>query len=176
MQNLLWNELLSKTVSKSTLWPQLHYIHQDLNTGEFAASDNRILLVEHNQAIPMFEWWNPDGTPANVQDLEFVKYSELILKIRNMPPSKSQGVILPEQMARVKKFIGAGGTVHTSGYYQLHISADGCRQAVIYAFDEEGKWRLLNTSEELMSECDTYEEAEQLGDILGCDYIIRRNR
>lgn len=172
----MWNKALSETVSKSTLWPQLHYIHQDMNTGEFAASDNRILLVENNGMPPLAEWWNPDGTVANVIDLEYVKYSDLILKIRNMPPSKLVGVILPEQRQRVREFIGAGGTVHISGQYELHTSPDGCRLAVIYAFDDKGKWRLLNTAEELIADFDDYESAKQFGELLGCDYLIRRNK
>lgn len=176
MQGLLWNKALSETLSKSTLWPQLHYIHQSLDTGEFAASDNRILLVENNGIPPLAEWWNPNGTVANVIGLEYVKYSELILKIRNMPPSKLVGVILPEQRQRVREFIGVGGIVHTSGQYELHTSADGCRQAVIYAYDDKGKWRLLNTAEELIAEFDSYEEAEALAQVLGCEYIIRRNK
>ena len=73
----LWHPALSTTLSISNKWPQLHYIHQDMQTGEFAASDNRILLVENNGTPPLAEWWNPDGTVADVQGLEYVKYSEL---------------------------------------------------------------------------------------------------
>ena len=176
MQGLLWHKALSKTVSKSTLWPQLHYIHQDLNTGEFAAPDNRVLLVERNGMPPLAEWWNPDGSVANVVGLEYVKYSELILKIRNMPPSKLVGVILPEQYQLVREFVGSDHNMHTSGQYQLYTSPDGLREALIYAYDDKGKWRLLNTAEELIAEFDDYESARQFGELLGCDYLIRRNK
>lgn len=176
MPDLLWNKALSKTISISNLWPQLHYVYQNPINGEFVASDNRVLLVENNGMPPLAEWWNPDGTIADVYGLEYVKYFDMILKIRNMPAMKSKGVILPEQLERVQQFIGAGGTIHTSGYYNYYVSADKRRQAVIYAFDEYGKWRLLNTSEELITECDSYEEAVNMGNILGCKYIIRRNK
>lgn len=166
----MWNKALSTTLSKSNKWPALHYIHQDIRTGEFAASDNRILLVENNGTPPLAEWWNPDGSVAVVQGLEYPKYYEWILKITNMPPSKLDGVILPEQYAKVREFIGADYNMHTAGQYQLFTSADGCRKAVIYAFEPKGKWRLLDLDENLIAEFDTYEEAQLMGD----NFIIRR--
>lgn len=172
MQGLLWNKALSETLSISNKWPQLHYIHQDMNTGEFAASDNRILFVERNGTPPLAEWWNPDGTVANVQGLIYPKYYDWISEISKLPPSKLVGVILPEQSQRVRQFIGTGGRVHTSGQYQLHTSADGCRQALIYAFEPKGKWRLLDTNEELIAEFDDYESAQ----LMGNNFIIRRAR
>ena len=130
------------------------------------------MLVENNGTPPLAEWWNPDGTVADVQGLEYVKYSELILKIRNMPPSKLVGVILPEQRQRVIKFIGADYNMHTTGSYQLYTSPDGCRLAIIYAYEPQGKWRLLDLDENLIAEFDTYEEARLMGD----NFIIRRAR
>lgn len=172
----MWNPILSTTLSKSNKWPALHYIHQDMRTGEFAASDNRILLVENNGTPPLAEWWNPDGSVAVVEGLEYPKYFELILDISNRPPSKLEGVILPYQVERVKQFIGADYNLHTSGPYQLYTSADGLRKAIIYAYESDGKWRLLDLDENLIAEFDDYESAKQFGELLGCEYLIRRKR
>ena len=98
------------------------------------------------------------------------------MNISNRPPSKLDGVILPSQLTKVREFIGTGGRVHTSGPYQLYISADGLRKAIIYAYESDGKWRLLDTNEELIAEFDDYESAKQFGELLGCEYLIRRKR
>lgn len=170
----MWHPALSITLSKSNKWPALHYVHQNMRTGEFAASDNRMLLVENNGTPPLAEWWNPDGSVADVQGLEYPAYYDWISDISKLPPSKLEGVILPEQLTRVREFIGADYELHSVGYWQLYTSADGCRKAIIYAYESKGKWRLLDTDEELIQEFDTYEDARLTGEILGCDYIIRR--
>ena len=67
----MWNNLLNTTLSKSTKWPALHYIYQNPKTGEWVASDNRVMLCELNGAIPMFEFWDAQGNPCDVEGLVY---------------------------------------------------------------------------------------------------------
>lgn len=188
---MFWHPALSTTLSISTLWPQMHYIYQNPENGEFVACDNRVMLVERNGTIPMFEFWTPEGDPANVQGLDYVDYQSRLKKAINdanmmwvkKPVTKQEFTyinelpVLTTDWNKVMEFIGAGSTV-CYGWHTVYVkSADNQRQAVISAFRTLRSWQLLNTAEEVINVCDSYQQVLELGKLLCGDnnFIIKEN-
>lgn len=187
----LWNDLLSSTLCKSNKWPALHYIHQNPTTGEWVASDNRVLLCELNGAIPMFEFWDAAGNPVNV-DLTYNSYENLIerviatvthttadIKRRKLFTFIGGCAVLTSDYDKVSQFIGANGVIkfkdiHTPIYF---ISSDKQRRALISPFEVDNvlkaRWKLLDTDEQELGEFNNWQEAHDMGEMFGCEYIIK---
>lgn len=191
-----WHPLLSATTYKCSQYPQLAYVYQNPVNGEFVASNNRTLLVEHNGAIPMFEWWTPDGSPANVQ-MQYVDYEGKLAEIKedcnrlfiNEIKSKKGFKFIGElafradELDAVLNFIGADRIINVGGvaYAPIYIhNADNTRQAVITPFETFDvftcQWDIFNESGELMTVCDSYQQALDMGLLLGCNYYIRTHK
>lgn len=186
-----WNPLLSETLCKSNKWPALHYIHQNPRTGEWVASDNRVLLCELNGAIPMFEMWDAAGNPVNI-DLTYNDYERLIERVLaaaapTTATIKRQGLftfidkcpVLTADYDKVLRFIGDIGEIrvkdiHTPIYI---VSADKQRRAVIGPFEHKNvfkaRWKLLDADESTIGTFNSWQEAHDMGEMLGCDYIIK---
>ena len=188
----MWNNLLNSTLSKSTKYPALHYIYQNPRTGEWVASDNRVMLCELNGAIPIFEFWNAQGAPCNVDGLTY-DYERILNQAIERCDSKcavsdikrkgrfafvGSRAVLNEELDKVLKFVGERHTIRWCSvdinvpiYFQ---SLDKNLQAVIMPIKNlNAGWRVLDVNEELITTCNTYEEAEMLGNTLGIDYLIR---
>jgi hypothetical protein len=185
----MWNKLLNSTVSKSTKWPALHYIYQNPVTGEWVASDNRVMLCELNGAIPMFEFWDTQGNPCDVEGLEY-DYERILNEAKERCDSvghiKYEGrfafvgdrAVLKEELDKVLKFVGerpmirwCSGDVNVPIYFQ---SLDKNLRAVIKPIKSlTSGWRVLDINEDVITTCSTYEEAEMLAEALGIDYLIR---
>lgn len=186
---MFYNPLLNETLCKSTKWPALHYVHQNPKTGEWVASDNRVLLAELNGAIPMFEMWDSSGNPANT-DLTYDDYEGLInrtveavdksitlshIKYKDVFAFIGELPVLKSDLDKVVKFIGTDCTikfkdVYTSIYF---ISSDKQRRALIMPLACTDKWRLLDTDESLIGMFNSWQEAHDTGEMLGCEYIIK---
>lgn len=188
-----WNPLLSETLCKSNKWPALHYIHQNPRTGEWVASDNRILLAELNGAIPMFELWDATGNPVNV-DLTYNKYEALIeFALQTVDKTTTTShithkglftfigdcAVLTSDYNKVIKFIGADGVIkfkdiHTPMYF---ISADKQRRALMMPITHnnvlKAQWRLLDDDENELGVFNRWQEAHDMGEMLGCEFIIK---
>lgn len=188
-----WNPLLSETLCKSTKWPALHYIHQDQCTGEWVASDNRVLLCELNGAIPMFELWDAAGNPVNV-DLVYHDYERLIEmvyaavdKTISASHTTRKGLftfigkvpVLTSDYDKVIKFIGVNGVIKFKDIYTpiYFISSDKQRRALIQPITHnnvlKARWRLLDADEQELGVFNNWQEAHDMGEMLGCDYIIK---
>lgn len=188
----MWNNLLNSTLSKSTKYPALHYIYQNPVTGEWVASDNRIMLCELNGAIPMFEFWNAQGAPCNVEGLKY-DYERVLKEAIERCDSRCsvsdilhQGrfafigdrPVLNEELEKVLKFIGERPTIRWCSrdvnvpiYFQ---SLDKNLQAVIKPIKSlTAGWRVLDVNEDIITTCNSYEEAEMLANALGIDCLIR---
>lgn len=191
--NIFWNPLLSETLCKSNKWPALHYIHQNQRTGEWVASDNRILLAELNGAIPMFELWDAAGNPVNV-DLTYNNYEALIeLALQTVDKTITAShithkglftfigdcAVLTSDYNKVIKFIGADGVIKFKDIYtpMYFISADKQRRALMMPITHnnvlKARWRLLDADENELGEMNNWQEAHDMGEMLGCDYIIK---
>lgn len=187
----LWNDLLSSTLCKSNKWPALHYIHQNPRTGEWVASDNRVLLAELNGAIPMFELWDAAGNPVNV-DLTYNDYETLIERVtaavdKTAPTIKRQKLftfiggcaVLTSDYDKVSQFIGANSVIKFKDIYTpiYFISHDKQRRALIAPITHnnvlKARWKLLDTDESELAVTDSWEEARDMGEMFGCDYIIK---
>ena len=188
---MFWNPLLTETLCKSRKWPALHYIYQNPKTGEWVASDNRILLAEDNGTPPLAEWWKADGTPANVLGLEY-PYERIIkdtLKEINLTTPitsiKPKGIftfignyaIKTDDFNKILSFIGNDGVVkYLKEFYQpvYFESSDKKRRALAMPFTRiDNGWTLLDTDENLITVCSSYEQAESVGNALGIEYIIK---
>lgn len=190
---MLWNSLLSDTLSKSTKWPALHYIHQNQRTGEWVASDNRVLLCELNGAIPMFEMWDSTGNPVNT-DLKYNDYEgliervcELVDKTTSASHTTHKGLftfigkqaVLTADFDKVIKFIGADGVIKFKDIYTpiYFISRDKQRRALMMPITTDDvfkiKWLLMDINEDVLGELDSWQEAHDMGEMLGCEYIIK---
>ena len=191
-----WNPLLSETLCKSSKWPALHYIHQNPRTGEWVASDNRVLLAEPNGAIPMFEMWDAAGNPVNT-DLTYNDYEALIEMVtsavdKTITPShiKRQGLftfigkcaVFTTDYNKVMKFIGDVGEIRFKDIYTAiyFINQDKQRRALIAPIQHDNvlkaKWKLLDTDELELGTFNSWQEAHDMGEMLGCEYIIKVNR
>lgn len=192
-----WHPALSQTTYRCAQWPQLAFVYQNPVNGEFVASNNRIMLIEHNGAIPMFEWWLPDGNPANVQGMSYVDYQSKLSEVQNdcnrlyvegvKPITYSKGfkfindlAFKADELDRVLDFIGAGRVINVGGvgYAPIYIrNADSSRQAVITPFETydvfKCQWDMFNEKGELMTTCNSYEECMDMGNLIGCNYYIR---
>lgn len=188
-----WNPLLSSTLCKSTKWPALHYVHQNPRTGEWVASDNRVLLAELNGAIPMFEMWDAAGNPVNV-DLTYNDYEALIDwaiaevdKTITLPHIKHKGLftfisncaVLKSDFDKVREFIGVDGVIKFKDIYTpiYFISSDKQRRALIMPIQHDNvlkaQWKLLDVDENELGVFNSWQEAHDMGDVFGCDYIIK---
>ena len=187
--NKIYNPLLNETLCKSTKWPALHYVHQNPNTGEWVASDNRVLLAELNGAIPMFEMWDSSGNPANT-DLTYNDYESLInwtvenvdktitlshIKYKDVFAFIGELAVLKSDLDKVIKFIGADATIKFKDVYTgiYFISSDKERRALIMPLAGTDKWRLLDTDESVIGVFNSWQEAHDMGEMLGCEYIIK---
>lgn len=187
----MWNPLLSSTLCKSTKWPALHYVHQNPRTGEWVASDNRVLLAELNGAIPMFEMWDAAGNPVNV-DLTYNDYEALIdwamqavtstanqVKHKGLFTFISNCAVLKSDFDKVREFIGADGVIKFKDIYTpiYFISSDKQRRALIMPIRHDNvlkaKWKLLDVDENELTVTDSWQEAHDMGEMLGCEYIIK---
>ena len=188
---MFWHSALSTTLSISTLWPQMHYIYQNPKNGEFVACDNRVMLIENNGTIPMFEFWNADGSPADVQGLEYVDYQSRLKQAINdagmmwvkKPVTKQEFTYIAElpvlttDWNKVMDFVGADRTIYYDRTIIYVKSVDGQRQAIISPFCSMRAWNLMNTAEEVISVCNSYKEAVELGQLMcGNNYIIKEKR
>lgn len=187
----LWNDLLSKTLCKSNKWPALHYIHQNPRTGEWVASDNRVLLCELNGAIPMFELWDADGNPVNV-NLTYNDYEGLIervlatvtqttadIKRRKLFTFIGGCAVLTSDYDKVREFIGANGVIKFKDIYTpiYFISSDKQRRALMAPITHDNvlkaRWKLLDADENELAQTDSWQEAHDMGEMFGCEYIIK---
>ena len=187
----LWNPLLSSTLCKSSKWPALHYVHQNQRTGEWVASDNRVLLCELNGAIPMFEMWDATGNPVNI-NLVYNDYEALIERVtaavdKTALTIKRQGLftfigncaVLTVDYDKVSEFIGDIGEIKYKDIYTpiYFISCDKQRRALITPFEHENvlkaRWKLLDTDESELGMFNSWQEAHDMGKMLGCEYIIK---
>lgn len=188
----MWNNLLNSTLSKSTKWPALHYIYQNPQTGEWVASDNRVMLCELNGAIPMFEFWDAQGNPCAVVGLEY-DYQRVLnqandwsdstlkadkIKYKDIFAYIGERMVLASEVKKVLKFVGPSPLIKYSKennsvpiYFQ---SVDKNLQAVIMPIKQPiTGWKVLDVNEEIITVCNSYQEAEAMGELLGVDYIIR---
>lgn len=187
----LWDSLLSETLCKSSKWPALHYIHQNPRTGEWVASDNRVLLCELNGAIPMFEMWDVAGNPVNA-DLTYNDYERLIERVtaateQTTARAKRQGLftfigkcaVLTADYDKVLRFIGDVGEIKFKDIYTpiYFISRDKQRRALMQPITHENvlkaRWKLLDTDESELGVFNSWQEAHDMGEMFGCDYIIK---
>ena len=188
-----WNPLLNSTLCKSSKWPALHYIHQNPRTGEWVASDNRVLLCELNGAIPMFEMWDAAGNPVNV-DLTYNNYEALIeLALQTVDKTITASnithkglftfigncAVLTADYDKVMGFIGADGVIKFKDIYTpiYFISSDKQRRALIMPITHnnvlKARWKLLDTDESPLGTFDSWQEAHDMGEMLGCEFIIK---
>lgn len=189
--SLFWHPALSTTLSISKLWPQMQYVYQNPRNGEFVACNNRVMLIERNGAIPMFEFWNADGMPADVQGLEYVDYENKLktaqndakrLFIKDVVYKKEftfidEFKVLTSDWEKVWDFIGIDIIINipTYGHKPIYVrNPDGSRQALIMPFKHCTQWNLLNDAEEVINVCDSYKQAQELGELLcGGNFIIK---
>lgn len=188
---MFWNPLLTKTLCRSAKWPALHYIYQNPESGEWVASDNRILLAEDNGTPPLAEWWNADGTPANMLGLEY-PYEKLIrdtlaginltAPITSIKPKGTFTFIgsyatTTDNFNKILSFIGNDGVVkyHKEFYQPVYFeSSDKKRRALAMPFKRvDNGFRVLDVDENLITVCDSYEQAESVASALGIEYIIK---
>lgn len=188
-----WNPLLSSTLCKSTKWPALHYVHQNPHTGEWVASDNRVLLAELNGAIPIFEMWDVAGNPVNV-DIVYNDYEVLIERTMQAVDKtitsshiKHEGLftfigncaVLKADYNKVREFIGADGVIKFKDIYTpiYFISGDKQRRALMMPITHDNvlkaKWKLLDADENELGVFNSWQEAHDMGEILGYEYIIK---
>lgn len=190
---MFFHPALGKTLSISTLWPQMHYVYQNPDNGEFVATDNRVMLIERNGTPPLFEFYTADGMPANVQGLEYVDYAGKLksamsdakfLFVREPVREKrftfiGDFKVLTSDWNKVLDFIGDDNVINVPSsvwYTPIYVrNADSSRQALLQPFKRCSSWKLLNTSEEVLSICKTYEEAVNLGSMICDQYLIKEN-
>ena len=83
--------------------------------------------------------------------------------------------MLKSDLDKVIKFIGADATIKFKDVYTgiYFISSDKERRALIMPLAGTDKWRLLDTDESVIGVFNSWQEAHDMGEMLGCEYIIK---
>ena len=184
---MFYSPLLNKAVSKLTRRGALQYVHQDPNTGEFVASDGKVMLVENNGTPFMAEFWDtitqmptdcadkyPDWSAVLLQAKkdacrcwlkELIKYHDGFTVFDNL-------YVSTKIYKLVEDFIGPDITINIRGLFGYPIyfrNADASRQALIMPYrlypEQIGKvdWKVTDPSGTIIYTTKDIREAELFG-------------
>lgn len=184
---MFYSPLLNKAASKLTTRGALQYVYQDPNSGEFVASDGKIMLVESGGAPFMNKFWDTiTQMPTNCAE-EYPDWRAVLLqgyKDANKPWSADRvrfqkGLAILNNLcvsaknyALVSEFIGPDMiiSVPNSLGYPIHFtSADKSRQALIMPYMlypetvDKAEWNVLDPSGTIIHTCKDIREAEIFG-------------
>lgn len=181
---MFYNSLLNKVVSKSNDRKVLKYVYQNPVNGEWVASDGQIMLIEHNEAIPMFKFWNPKtGNPVD-ENLEYLDYEHLLTaeetKLTGKVKDLGNGCTMLDDIQVISKnykiacdFVGAERLMSYTNQAVHIYNADKSRQAFLTVVHHNFKFKIKDKKGETINVFVTYNEAEEFASIMGNDFTIR---
>ena len=189
---MFYNSLLNKVVSRMNNRPMLKYVYQNPENGEWVASDGHIMLIEHNEAIPMFKFWNPEtGNPVD-EKLQYLDYEFALKGIQAQIKGKFTGKIsrVSDNLSKMGdvyvdsdlldvalEFVGPEHTINvpdTSGYGIYIHNNDKSRQALVVSINPKESYRVLDLDGETIFRFDTYKQARDFVLSMGNDFIVRK--
>ena len=189
---MFYNDLLNKVVSRMNNRPVLKYVYQNPENGEWVASDGHIMLIEHNEAIPMFKFWNPEtGNPVD-EKLQYLDYEFALKGIQAQIKGKFTGKIsrVSDNLSKMGdiyvdsdlldialKFVGPEHTINvpdTCGYGIYIHNNDKSRQALVVSINPKESYRVLDLNGETIFRFDTYKQAREFVLTMGNDFIVRK--
>lgn len=189
---MFYDSLLNEVVSRMNNRPVLKYVYQNPNNGEWVASDGYIMLIEHNEAIPMFKLWDPKtGNPVD-EKLEYLDYELALNTIKAQIVGKFTGKIsrVSDNLSKLGdlyvdsdlldtalKFVGPEHIINVpnalgSGIY-IH-NKDKSRQALVVLLFPEQSYRVLDLDGETIFRFDTYKQARDFVLSMGNNFIVRK--
>lgn len=184
---MFYSPLLNKAASKLTTRGALQYVYQDPNSGEFVASDGKVMLVENNGTPFMAEFWDTiTQMPTNCAE-EYPDWRAVLLRgVENANRLWfDDKVLLQDGFAifdrlytsakiyqLVKDFIGPDITINIPGLFgdPLYFrNADKSRQALIMCYQlypetvDKAEWNVLDPSGTIIHTTRDIREAELFG-------------
>lgn len=184
---MFYSPLLNKAASKLTTRGALQYVYQDPNSGEFVASDGKIMLVENNGTPFMAKFWDTiTQMPINCAD-EYPDWSDVVLQgVENAKRlwladrvKLNKGLAIFDDLHvseknynLVKDFIGSNIIIKIPNYFGCPIyfhNSDKSRQAlimpyVLYSYNlNEAQWNVLDPSGTIIHTTRDIREAEIFG-------------
>lgn len=192
---MFYSDLLPKACAILNDRVALKYVYQNPKNGEFVSSDGKIMLVERNGSIPMFEYWNPttEEPILNTDDLEYPDYvtvlddarrsaihePDKIKHISNGLTSLDELKISTTNFNLVQKFCGKDMKIkipynHGPIYFE---SVDKNRQALVMPYktidDKHCEWVVKDVDGIEIGVYKTFKEAENFIEMLGGNYVVR---
>ena len=187
---MFWDNNLNKVVAVLNDRPALKNIYQNPSTGEWVASDGRLMLIERNGAIPMFEFWsaqdgNPTSCASSYPDYQHTR-AEMLEKATKLyvlePVKRGEFVIfdnklkiLASQWNIIRDFLGDNIRILLPGYGYTALcmeSADKQREAFVMPIKSD-RWEIVDLDGTVTNTIDNYKEAVNFLNMLGSGYIIR---
>lgn len=181
---MFYDSLLNEVVSTTNDKPVLKYIHQNPENGEWVASNGQIMLIDHNEAVPMFELWDPKtGNPIN-DDLQYYDYKHLFTEdyeIFNGEITHQKGgltklgdVNIPTKYYNIAcKFTGLEHTIKISSRAVYMYNKSKSRQAFVINVHHNYKFKVMDINGEVINTFDTWQEAEDFAAIMGNNFTVR---
>lgn len=184
---MFYSPLLNKAASKLTTRGALQYVYQDPNSGEFVASDGKMMLIENNGTPFMAKFWDTiTQMPTNCAE-EYPNWRAVLL--RGDENAKrlwfDDKVLLQDGFAIfdrlytsakiyqvVKDFIGPDMIINIPGLFgdPLYFrNADKSRQALIMCYPlypetvNKAEWQILDARGTIIHTCKDIREAEIFG-------------
>lgn len=184
---MFYSPLLNKAASKLTTRGALQYVYQDPNSGEFVASDGKMMLIENNGTSFMAKFWDTiTQMPTNCAE-EYPNWRAVLL--RGDENAKrlwfDDKVLLQDGFAifdrlytsakiyqLVKDFIGPDIIINIPGLFADPLyfrNADKSRQALIMAYElypenfDKAEWQILDERGTIIHTCKDIREAELFG-------------
>lgn len=184
---MFYSPLLNKAVSKLTTRGALQYVYQDPSSGEFVASDGKIMLVENNGAPFMAKFWDTiTQMPINCAE-EYPDWRAVLLRgIENTNRLWFDDSVLLHDgfaifdrlytsakiYALVRDFIGPDIIINISNSFNYPIyfrNTDKSRQALILPYEvypetvDKAEWQVFDTCGTIIHTTHDIREAELFG-------------
>jgi hypothetical protein len=184
---MFYSPFLNKAASKLTTRGALQYVYQDPNTGEFVASDGKIMLIESGGTPFMNKFWDTiTQMPTNCAE-EYPDWRAVLLRsVENANRLWfDDKVLLQDGFAifdrlytsakiyqLVKDFIGPDMIINIPVLFgdPLYFrNADKSRQALIMAYElypetvNKAEWQILDARGTIIHTCKDIREAEIFG-------------
>ena len=184
---MFYSPLLNKAASKLTTRGALQYVYQDPNSGEFVASDGKVMLIENNGTPFMAKFWDTiTQMPVSCQDkypdwravlLYWIENDKRLFFADRVRFQKGLAIfdnlfVSAKCYQLVKDFIGPEMVINIPNALGSAIyfrNADASRQALIMPFNtafenvKERQWNVLDASGTIIYTTSDIQEAELFG-------------
>lgn len=184
---MFYSPLLNKAASKLTTRGALQYVYQDPNSGEFVASDGKMMLVENNGTPFMAKFWDTiTQMPTNCAE-EYPNWSEVLrdkekeakklwfsdkVKIKGDFAIVENFYISAKNYQLIQSFIGSDIVINIPRMFSDAIyfrNENKTRQAIILPYKlypenfDKAEWNVLDNNGNIIYVTKSLKEAELFG-------------